>query len=205
MNGKPTAIDVYRRDELLDATISGARVVSVDPTTIRVALQVGETTRYVDLPRGTMQIAISRVAPAEWPPMPGDLWRDRVGSLWFCRLNGGIEMTPADVALTAWIRPDDLLRRSPLTLVYREPEPVWCVSCEQDGHTEDDCPRNVRQILTGPGADHYAACQAERFAGPHTYTGTREVGPNWEVCGRPIGDPIHQLASDEDVEGGEQA
>jgi hypothetical protein len=28
-------------------------------------------------------VAIERINPAEWPPQPGDLWRDRHGSTWF--------------------------------------------------------------------------------------------------------------------------
>ncbi|MFI6813737.1 hypothetical protein ACIBG7_15055 [Nonomuraea sp. NPDC050328] len=76
--------------EIVDITIKGARVVEVcrhgdgngDDLRFRYESKTGESwpsAIWADAPG----VTVERVAPEEWPPQPGDLWRDGRGNLWF--------------------------------------------------------------------------------------------------------------------------
>lgn len=76
----------YQPGEIVDITIRGARIEAEyeDGLTVDIAPE-NPSAMPVDLPWGP-DLAVERRAPAEWPPQPGDLWRDRNGDLWFgCR------------------------------------------------------------------------------------------------------------------------
>ncbi len=136
---------IYRVGEIVDVAIRGARVVDLLDTGYVLADDAG--TKWVLSYRLT-NAQIERVAPAEWPPCTGDLWRDRNGDLWMGQAGDrGHVMVPADKTVTSWW-PERLLRElGPLTIVHREPQPPYCEDCEQDGHTTDDCPCRAAAAL----------------------------------------------------------
>jgi hypothetical protein len=66
---------------------------------------------------GEHGVTVTRVAPAEWPPRPEDLWRDHNGRLWFGRSQNRFVTTGGSREET----PDRLLADyGPLTLIHRE-------------------------------------------------------------------------------------
>lgn len=83
----------YQPGELVDITIRGARVLTPrpgQPDSLNVAYAepnpgVWAAVQF-DHPD---KIEVTRVAPTEWPPQPGDLWRDRQGTTHF-----GISYSP---------------------------------------------------------------------------------------------------------------
>lgn len=122
----------YRPGEYVDVTIHGARVrgqadTSPSPNTLTALIELpGTSGLAVELPIGTAidTISIQRVPPAQWPPQPGDLWRDARGHLWCCLTDGHgavrlcpILPQPQDNPAAA---PDQLLAEAgPLSLDYR--------------------------------------------------------------------------------------
>ena len=79
-------------------------------------------------------VAIERVAPVEWPPRYGDLWRDAHGELWFAyRHESGGDYPRTELRLqqasshaySGQMWPEKLLsERGPVELVRREhPDP----------------------------------------------------------------------------------
>lgn len=62
--------------DVVDIAIKGVRMGERSPIRVTIEDESGELWA---LPP---QAAIKRVAPAEWPPRTGDLWRDRDGDLW---------------------------------------------------------------------------------------------------------------------------
>jgi hypothetical protein len=102
-----------RTGEIVDITIKGVRVVShPSGRYVRIVDEHGNT---YEMPH---QAAITRAKPEDWPPRPGDVWRDDHGGLWFAQeWPSGIRMvrarvggTPPDDPKT----PDALLAEGPL-------------------------------------------------------------------------------------------
>ncbi|TDD31678.1 hypothetical protein E1287_25800 [Actinomadura sp. KC06] len=120
--------DTLKRGDLIDVTIKGVRFNEQDGhgcvSIIAVDCLDGERANW----RMPPQAEVTRVAPAEWPPRPGDKWRDRHGSAWFAFY--GLEarevfMIPADPVRgpLSTPTPDEVLSKvGPLTLVHREDE-----------------------------------------------------------------------------------
>lgn len=115
----------FKPGELVDVTIKGVRIheANTDGAVMIIAEdRNGVAARYAMPP----QAGVERVAPAEWPPRPGDKWRDRHGSAWFAFY--GLEarevfMIPADPVRGPLATPTPatvLGKLSPLTLVHRE-------------------------------------------------------------------------------------
>lgn len=76
----------FRPGDLVNVTIRGARVVSDDGFRLNVRYGIGPDGDFsgaVQLPSDAAGLSVDRSAPAEWPPIAGDLWRDRHGDLWF--------------------------------------------------------------------------------------------------------------------------
>ncbi|MGH3379525.1 MAG: hypothetical protein ACRDP6_32800 [Actinoallomurus sp.] len=134
-----------RPGELVDVTIKGVRVDAVHPDgtpDIIADDSDGLATVWVLPP----QAAIERVAPAEWPPQPGDLWRDRDGDLWFGLLDDNDEelltvLSPGRTSKhPAFIDSgNDTIQRDhgPLALVHREePESVFCAGSDCGHHRQ---------------------------------------------------------------------
>lgn len=115
----------FKSGEIVDVTIKGVRVDDQHPdgtVTIIADHSDGGTATWQMPP----QAAIGRVAPAEWPPQPGDLWKDEHGSFWFAFWGADaceVFMVPSDPArgeLNTPMPDRVLLMVGPLTLVHRE-------------------------------------------------------------------------------------
>lgn len=121
----------FRVGELVDVTIRDARVERVHDDGLRLDVGGAGINIPVVLPSASASITTERVAPADWPPITGDLWRDEQSSLWFIQnaeSSSGFNLraVPAflgaddDTALT----PAELLAAcGPLVLVHREAGP----------------------------------------------------------------------------------
>lgn len=118
----------FKSGDVVDITIKGVRINEVDQhgciSIIAKDCFDGQPASW----RLPPQAAVVRVAPAEWPPKPGDKWRDRHGSAWFAFY--GLEarevfMIPADPVRgpLSTPTPDEVMHKvGPLTLVHREEE-----------------------------------------------------------------------------------
>jgi hypothetical protein len=105
-------------NDIVDYTVKGVRVVGVLAMTGEVSTIADEHGNEYPVPP---QAAVTRVAPAEWPPRTGDLWRDANGMLY-------LGMQPFDDGRVEvvnvggdYVEADELLHRKP-TLVHREGE-----------------------------------------------------------------------------------
>lgn len=110
----------FQTGEIVDVTIKGVPVdaVHADGTPDIIAEDSDGLATVWALPP---QAKVERVAPAEWPPELGDLWRDRLGSVWFA-LGRRVLMVPGDpVGDLGGYEPDKVLAKvGPLALVHRE-------------------------------------------------------------------------------------
>ncbi|WUI02071.1 hypothetical protein OHR68_09775 [Spirillospora sp. NBC_00431] len=114
-----------------DITIKDARISTAHESTgvLHAKTQAGG---FLTFKPDDPQVTFERVAPAEWPPRPGDLWRDRDGDTWHSVL-----VDDDDTADEAYVilRPgrsskhhgtaelhDIVQWHGPLTLVHREDE-----------------------------------------------------------------------------------
>lgn len=114
----------FQVGEIVDITIKGARFVSTYEHFTR--WQDGDGVVF----SVTGQALITRVAPADWPPQLGDLWRDREGDLWFgfpgFERDGGPYVnlrSSRDKSLDGWgaeVAHYVIAKFGPLTLVHRE-------------------------------------------------------------------------------------
>lgn len=111
--------------DLLDVTIR-ARVVDVSLPCLVVETDCMDATVF-DLEDPAIEVA--RVAPVEWPPVPGDLWRDGHGEVWFTYLvPAGEDLTPELFMCAAatglqWCASHErqIKDNGPWELVHREP------------------------------------------------------------------------------------
>lgn len=73
--------------EIVDITIRGARIHAVhgDPDTNALTIGIEHAASWTTAVPMVDSVTVERVAPPEWPPQAGDLWRDRRGLLWFAR------------------------------------------------------------------------------------------------------------------------
>ncbi len=103
----------FQPGEIVDIAIKGARIArSVEGWWIVVDDGHGNEFR---IPHAS---SITRVAPAEWPPLKNDVWRDRTGDLYIGR---AFAAGPALFGVDGEHDADDVLQRyGPLTLVHRE-------------------------------------------------------------------------------------
>jgi hypothetical protein len=135
----------FQPGEVVDITITGARVVSHDqpdddPPTITFTVQ--NSTTPVTIPAPSWNgIEVVPKAPAEWPPQPGDLWHDGADRLWFAfdATDYDADEKPKGVRLCGTSAygdgaeqvPDNVNKLyGPMTLVRRddrpqEPEVAW--------------------------------------------------------------------------------
>ncbi|MEV4270585.1 MULTISPECIES: hypothetical protein [Micromonospora] len=131
----------YVPGDLVAIAIRQATVLQVGQSGnwIRVS---GEDGAQYEIPLHHQDVTVERVAPAEWPPVLGDLWRDSTGDLWFATLKAArvgddgrvfesarLVMAPARETPHLYreqrIAPDKLLSQyGPLELVHREPQPA---------------------------------------------------------------------------------
>ena len=117
-------MSTFQPGETVDITIKGARVhrETAGPGFCVFVMDGGCHTIFID----SANVTVERVAPAEWPPRPGDLWQEVDGALWFAQSLGGSQMAfiPARVrgALDSSLPAYVLETFGPLTLVHREDE-----------------------------------------------------------------------------------
>ncbi len=126
MNDKPTA--KYTPGEIVDITIKGVRVqchTDEDTLEFEYTTELGTVEGVVAV--DCANVTVERVAPAEWPPQTGDLWRDQRGNVWFAADLHDIEETdrPEIYMVAAYgdhhVVPDRCNENfGPLTLVRRE-------------------------------------------------------------------------------------
>lgn len=135
----------FQPGEIVDISIKGVRIS--DTSHIRVAIQDESGEVWVLPP----QAAITRIAPAEWPPRPGDLWRDKHGELWFIHKSAfagqGDDVLMGRTANgLRWAEDADVLLadNSPMTLVRREEDEAHDadMSPETEGQPGDYTPEN---------------------------------------------------------------
>lgn len=136
----------FRPGEIVDITIKGARVHRAgieghdDDTTQVVQVVITHPdggTYFATLPTQWAPVTVERVAPAEWPPRIGDVWRDKDGDPWFA-ISADKLVSPSASRYGAML--DTVVSEfGPLTLVHREDE--------QDG---DTCKCGFRAPELGP-------------------------------------------------------
>ena len=116
----------FQPGEIVDITIKGARVKSFAPLAMSCTVDGYRVVVYRDSPEIAYEppVIIERVAPAGWPPQPGDLWRDKHDALWFIYQRPAINALGGRTANGARWTDDataELLDAcGPLTLVRRE-------------------------------------------------------------------------------------
>lgn len=76
--------------EIVDITIKGVRVTEIHQNpedlpeiTVHLDCEIGGCP--IRIPHHWPMVTVQRIAPAEWPPQPGDLWRDGGGDGWFAQ------------------------------------------------------------------------------------------------------------------------
>jgi hypothetical protein len=114
----------FKPGEIVDITITGARVIGVDGNGIgdlEVSYSTDLGTYEAVFAIDTPAVNVARVAPAEWPPQVGDVWRDTRGEThWVTgsKQYGAEHLYSRD---GKGHRPDVVNQRfGPLTLVHRE-------------------------------------------------------------------------------------
>lgn len=136
------SVQRYVEGEVVDVRIGRGRVLEFDDKTksLTIALPAGTDGRYrevhvfVDMPT----VSVTRVAPPQWPPVPGDVWRSapqpghpdglllmyqRYTDTWHRPQE---RFVPADEtgAYRVCSAGQALCELGPLTLVYRDSRPV---------------------------------------------------------------------------------
>jgi len=116
----------FKPGDTVDVYITGAKVVEQNKVWVKVSYPCmggadfpGEWIAQIDTDSPNVNVCL--VTPVDWPPVPGDLWRDNHGQVWFCRID---DSTPYLMAAsdhyhgaTAAVLAET---RGPMTLVHRE-------------------------------------------------------------------------------------
>lgn len=118
----------YRPGELVKVTIRGRVHALANATGYVLALDYDTSDgieHQMRIITDSPSVTVERVAPAEWPPRPGDLWRDRHGSVWFAFRDprGWVLMQAGDPTSDQKPQPETVItKHGPLELMHREPE-----------------------------------------------------------------------------------
>lgn len=125
--------ETFKAGELVDLTIRGAKVVNSYPihadgkTDVIVLAEYGQGDhRNVSVNLSAASVTVERVAPAEWPPQPGDLWRDKHDELWFAftvptdTVKDSVRMRAAKSGRWCDYMAVQIQDNAPWALVYRE-------------------------------------------------------------------------------------
>jgi hypothetical protein len=112
----------YQRDEIVDITIRGARVVECKGGSLgyEYATVGNEHAVYAsaEIQHEADSATITRVVPAAGAPMPGELWQDSRGMRWLVTATGKLH----DGGTGAPRLASDVHRvHGPLVPVYRDP------------------------------------------------------------------------------------
>jgi hypothetical protein len=120
----------FREGDRVDITVKGASVdgVATDLNLLVINLTPdapGGSAQALDLPLAE-NVTVEHASPAEWPPLPGDLWRDHDGDVWLVCMIGDGEVSALTMICAAGAAdrsPEQLLTKfGPPTLVHREDE-----------------------------------------------------------------------------------
>ena len=138
---------IYEPGEVYDITIKGARVISVAHNGW-IRFDVPDGPRHEIAPYSDA-FTVERVAPAEWPPRPGDVWRTERQS-YFAVDDSDPDEDNCDRPTIRLVNtggehldPDFILLHGPLTLVHREDE--------QDGAEDSTAPTAGTAVPGRPG------------------------------------------------------
>ncbi len=86
---------------------------------------------------GWPDATVTTLAPAEWPPLPGDLWRDKHGALWVVYRSGysAATVTMHEANGPRWSEGHEgqIEANGPWALVHRELVIEQCDECETTG------------------------------------------------------------------------
>lgn len=106
----------FQRDELVNIAVYNARFESASDDVYYFRLADGFS---MGIPR--LAAHFERVAPKEWPPQPGDMWRVKeTGKHFAVAMNAAGDVRFVDVGTAAVKEPDDLISRHELELMYRD-------------------------------------------------------------------------------------
>lgn len=137
----------FKIGEVVNITIEGVRI-----TRPRMATGVTILDKHGVPHVMPPQAAVTRVAPADWPPRPGDLWHDRNGCPWFAAdIHDEAETDEENLVLIpVWelsgFAPDPVIQKyGPLTLVHRE-----------GAEDETECPAGDPECLSRADECHDA-------------------------------------------------
>jgi hypothetical protein len=89
VSNKPTPD--LRIGDRVNITLQGVEVTQIhsedpeDAPEVTVYLECAIGGCPVSIPHHWPMVTVEHVAPTEWPPRVGDLWRDRDGDMWLCR------------------------------------------------------------------------------------------------------------------------
>ena len=72
----------FKPGDIVDITIEGARVRAIRGEDTVDHLSYETQGGFVASVALTESVTVERVAPAEWPPRPGDVWLDAEGRAW---------------------------------------------------------------------------------------------------------------------------
>jgi hypothetical protein len=131
-----TTVPKFEPNELVDIAIRAARIRSTDDAGW---LYIGDNDEFVVDPAAP-NVTVTRVAPKEWPPLAGDVWRDRDRVKWFAFRDprGFVAMKPSCPTEDRAPSPEMVMAQlGPLTLHDRDgwtlqPVPAADESAEVD-------------------------------------------------------------------------
>lgn len=131
----------FKVGEHVTVTIKGRVTEAADDLLLIEYATEGDIIGEAPIVPNAEAVAIERTAPAEWPPQPGDLWRDKNNDIWFAAdVHDGAETDQPQIVMVFSredyrLTPDEMNQRhGQLTLVHRdgadktdgeEPEGWW--------------------------------------------------------------------------------
>ncbi len=116
--------------DVVDITIRNARIVDVTGDKVRYQTPARDApvVHIVHLGPDWPLVTATRVAPAEWPPRAGDVWRDRSGGTWHALQHlpkhGGVRLfaTTGSAQAVPWEPARILADHGPMEIAFREPQ-----------------------------------------------------------------------------------
>lgn len=112
----------FKPGDIVDITIKGARVRAWRPevSELTVESKADANSDLTTYDYASAQVEVERVAPAEWPPHPGDLWRTK-RQPYFAVDHGDGQVAMVNLGGEVFL-PEFILAHGSLTLVHREDE-----------------------------------------------------------------------------------
>ncbi|MER7002243.1 hypothetical protein ABT297_04230 [Dactylosporangium sp. NPDC000555] len=142
----------YEVGELVNLEFRAVPVVRFDERHLTCALP--EDGGQLVMPLDHPGLTVTRVAPREWPPQPGDIWEDARGEQWFARSHPEIDgpaLAHVDaVRNSEWDAGTILDAHGPMRLAYRKgwtpgPAPA-AAATESPTPEEPTIPEALREL-----------------------------------------------------------